>query len=138
MENKCIKVEVIVKNIISKVWDFWTQPEHIKKWNLATEEWHCPDATTDFKVGGIFNYRMEAKDESMKFDFTGKYSIIITNERISYNLEDGRKVNINFIKEGVKTKVIESFELDSEGSEEIQKQGWQAILNNFKKYAESS
>ena len=136
--NEIIKVEVVINQECSNVWDFWTTPEHITKWNQATEEWHCPKAVNNLKAGGTFNYRMEAKNGSMGFDFTGTYSKIMPHEKIDFALEDGRHVEIDFIKEGEKTRIIEVFDLDSENSPGIQKQGWQAILNNFKNYVESN
>ena len=113
-------------------------PEHIIHWNNASDDWHTPRAENDFRVGGSFLSRMEAKNGSFGFDFAGAYNEIKTHELIIYTLFDGRKVRINFETAGNATTIIESFEAENENSVEIQKSGWQSILNNFKRYAESN
>ncbi|MBA3648305.1 MAG: SRPBCC domain-containing protein [Chitinophagales bacterium] len=133
-----ITVETIVKAPIEKVWKFWTTPEHITKWNSASDDWHTPKAENDLRQGGKFVARMEAKDGSFGFDFGGIYDEIITNHLITFALDDGRKVQINFINNGTGTKVTETFEAENENSIEMQRNGWQAILDNFKKYAETN
>jgi len=132
-----ITVEATVNATINRVWKFWTSPEHIIHWNNASDDWHTPRAENDFRVGGSFLSRMEAKNGSFGFDFAGAYNEIKTHELIIYTLFDGRKVRINFETAGNATTIIESFEAESENSVEIQKSGWQSILNNFKRYAES-
>lgn len=132
-----ITVETTIKASLSKVWESWTKPEHIVNWNFASNEWHCPTATNDLKSGGKFNWRMEAKDASMGFDFTGVYEHITENELITYTISDGRKVEIRFEELNGEVKLSESFEAEGTNSDEMQKAGWQAILGNFKSYTES-
>ncbi|MEO5644307.1 MAG: SRPBCC family protein [Bacteroidia bacterium] len=133
-----ITVEATVNAPTEKVWEFWTLPEHIKKWNNASEDWHSPSAENDLRNGGKFRTRMEAKDGSFGFDFGGTYDEVKTNERIAYTLEDGRTVDIRFNVDGNTTTITETFEAETENSIELQQGGWQAILNNFKKYAENN
>lgn len=132
-----ITVESIVKAPIEKVWNRWNAPEHITKWANASDDWHTPHAENDPKTGGKFLTRMEAKDGSFGFDFSGIYDEVKTNELIRYTLDDGRKVDIRFSGVGNETSVVESFEAEGENSVEMQKGGWQSILDNFKKYAEA-
>jgi uncharacterized protein YndB with AHSA1/START domain len=132
-----ITVATTVKASVEKVWKFWTEPEHITKWNNASDDWHSPSATNDLRNGGHFSYRMEAKDGSFGFDFGGTYDEVKTNELIAYTMGDGRKAKIIFAKQGNATKVSEAFEAETENSIELQRGGWQAILDNFKKYTES-
>jgi uncharacterized protein YndB with AHSA1/START domain len=131
-----ITVEAVVNAPALKVWRFFTEPSHIMRWNNASPDWHTPKATNDLKVGGMFNYRMEAKDGSSGFDFEGTYDEIVPHERISYTIGDGRKVRIMFREEGEQTHITEVFEAEMINSMEKQRNGWQAILQNFKKYAE--
>ena len=136
--SKKIVVETTVQAPVEKVWEYWTEPTHITKWNTASEEWHTPYAENDLKVGGKFSSRMEAKDGSFGFDFGGVYDDVRLNEVIAYSLEDGRKVTINFIRQGDETKVIETFDAENSNPIEMQEAGWQAILDNFKKYVTNS
>jgi uncharacterized protein YndB with AHSA1/START domain len=139
VENKTtITIEATVKAPLEKVWNFWKEPEHIKKWNNASPDWHTPIADNDLRIGGKFTSRMEAKDGSFGFDFWGIYDAVKTNELIEYTLGDNRKVKIVFSSKGNETKITESFEAESENPVEMQKAGWQAILDNFKKYAETN
>jgi uncharacterized protein YndB with AHSA1/START domain len=133
-----ITVENTVNAPVEKVWAFWTTPKHIEKWNNASEDWHTPHAENDLRVGGKFLSRMEAKDESFGFDFIGVYDEVEENKTIVYSLEDERKVKITFVNENNATKIIESFDAEDENSIELQKSGWQAILDNFKKYVENA
>lgn len=133
-----ITVEATIKAAIKKVWELWTAPEHITKWNNASDDWHTPFAENDLRAGGKFLSRMEAKDGSFGFDFSGTYQQVKTNELIAYTIDDGRKVLINFTGKGNETKVVESFEAENTHSIEMQKKGWQAILDNFKKYVETN
>ncbi len=132
-----ITLENTVKAPVEKVWKLWTTPEHITKWNNASDDWHTPFAENDLRTGGKFLSRMEAKDGSFGFDFGGVYDAVKPNERIAYTIDDGRKVEITLINEGNETKVIETFEAESQNPIEMQRDGWQAILDNFKKYAEA-
>ena len=133
-----ITVETLVNAPVDKVWEFWTKPEHITKWNNASEDWHTPKAENDLRVGGAFSSRMEAKDGSFGFDFGGVYDELKTNELIAYTLGDDRRVKITFVADGQTTKVTEIFEAEAVNPAEMQQTGWQAILDNFKKYAEAN
>lgn len=137
-EKTTVTVEAIVNAPVEKVWDFWTSPEHIIKWNSASDDWHTPKAENDLRPGGKFSSRMEAKDGSFGFDFGGVYDEVKTNELIAYTMGDGRKVEIIFTSNGNTTKVTESFEAESENPIEMQKGGWQAIMDSFKKYTETT
>ena len=131
-----ITVETIVNAPIEKAWEYFTKPEHITKWNFASSDWHSPTAENDLQPGGKFNYRMEAKDGSFGFDFGGVYDAVETNKTIEYTIGDGRKVRVDFSDDNGATKVTETFEAESTNSVELQKGGWQAILDNYKKHAE--
>ena len=133
-----ITVEAILNAPVEKVWEYWCKPEHITQWYNASPDWHAPKAENDLQVGGKFSTRMEAKDGSMGFDFGGVYNEVKENELITYTLEDERKVSIHFSIDGNTTKVIETFEAEDENPIEMQKGGWQAILDNFKNYVESN
>jgi uncharacterized protein YndB with AHSA1/START domain len=135
--NTVITIEAIVNAPIETIWKTWTEPQHITKWNHASDDWHSPRAENDLRVGGKFLTRMEAKDGSFGFDFGGTYNEVKPNELIVYTIGDGRKVNVAFTKGGNATKITTSFEAENTNPVEMQKGGWQAILNNFKKYAES-
>lgn len=137
MGTKKITVESKNKAPIEKVWKLWTKPEHIVNWNFASDDWHAPSATNDFKVGGIFSTRMEAKDGSFGFDFWGIYNEIKEFKKISYTLGDDRKVEIIFTVNENHTHIIETFDTEQENPIEMQQTGWQAILDHFKKYVES-
>lgn len=139
MENQAqqITVESTVQAPVEKVWKFWTLPEHITQWCNASEDWHAPRAENDPRTGGKFLTRMEAKDGSFGFDFGGIYDNVKTNELIAYTIGDGRKVQITFSPSGNSTKVVETFDAENENPVEMQRGGWQAILDNFKKYVES-
>ncbi len=140
MENtqtKTITVETVVCNPVEKVWAHWNEPAHITKWYFASDDWHAPKAESNLHVNGKFSIRMEAKDGSFGFDLGGIYSKIELNKSIEFVLEDGRKVWIQFFSNGNETTVTEIFEPENENTIELQQGGWQAILNNFKKYSES-
>lgn len=132
-----ITVENTIAAPVETVWELWTTPEHITKWNTASDDWHSPFAENDLRVGGKFLSRMEAKDGSFGFDFSGVYDEVKTNELIAYTLDDGRKVHITFTGEGNETKVTTTFEAESANPVEMQQAGWQSIADNFKKYAEA-
>jgi len=138
LEKTIITVSTTVNAPVKKVWEYWTKPEHITQWNSASEDWHTPSATNDLKVGGSFSCRMEAKDGSMGFDFGGIYDAIRENEYIEYTLGDGRKVKVTFTAVENGTKLSESFDAETTNSRDMQKAGWQSILDNFKKYTESN
>lgn len=121
-----------------KVWDYYTQPDHITKWNYATDDWQCPVASNDMRVGGKYTARMEAKDGSFGFDFEGTYNEIVSGEMFTYTMPDNREVNVIFKQPGDKTEVIVTFNAEKENPVEMQRDGWQSILNNFKKYTETN
>ncbi len=133
-----ITVQTNVNADIQKVWDYYTSPEHITQWNYANDSWHCPKVQNDVKVGGRFTARMEAKDASEGFYFGGKYIEVIYRQKMSYVMDDNRHVLVEFINNGNNIDIIVMFDSDNENSSEIQKKGWQSILNNFKKYTESN
>ncbi len=128
-----IIVEITINDPIEKIWKYWTEPEHITKWTFASDVWCAPRATNDLKVGGKFNTRMEAKDGSVGFDFEGTYTNIIPLERIEYEF-GGRTAKIEFVKQYDGYKITETFDPEDENPIEMQRSGWQAILENFKKY----
>jgi len=132
-----ITVKIKVKAPIEKIWKLWTSPEHIIKWNSPSEDWHTPKAENDLRKGGRFLSRMETKDGSMGFDFGGTYDEVKTNELIAYTMDDGRIVEITFKNKGSETEVIETFETESQNTIELQRGGWQAIMDCFKKYVEA-
>lgn len=133
-----ITIETIVNAPVNKVWVYWTEPRHITKWCNASEDWHTPRAENDLRAGGNFSTRMEAKDGSIGFDFGGVYDAVVTNEYIEYTLGDQRKVKINFTANGNSTKVVESFDAENQNPIEMQRGGWQNILDNFKNYTETN
>jgi uncharacterized protein YndB with AHSA1/START domain len=132
-----IKVTTTVTGPVAKVWQYWTTPADVIKWNTVSEDWHTPRAENDLKEGGNFLFRMEAKDKSIGFDFAGVYDKIIPNELIEYTLTDGRKVSILFMDKGSETSIEQTFDAETQNSEELQRGGWQAILNSFKQYIEN-
>ena len=133
-----IKVQTIIDAPIEHVWKCWTNPEDIVHWNYASDDWHTPKAENNLRVGGSFSYRMEAKDGSMGFDFCGIYDKVFINRQIDYTLGDDRKVSITFSFLNDKTQIVEFFEAEDVNTIELQRGGWQAILDNFKKYTEGS
>jgi uncharacterized protein YndB with AHSA1/START domain len=137
MSNPQITVEATIIADSRKVWEAWTKPEHITKWNFASDDWHCPKAANDLRVGGKYVARMEAKDGSFGFDFEAIYNEVVDQKKITYTMGDGRKATTQFENLGEKTKVTTNFDAENQNSEEMQKNGWQAILNNFKKYVEA-
>lgn len=136
METTKITVQSTIQADTQKVWDFYTQPEHIIGWNFASDDWHCPRATNDLRVGGKFSARMEARDGSYGFDFNTLYDEVVVHEKIAYTMEDGRKADITFSGENGTTLVTVTFDAENQNDPEMQRVGWQAILDNFKKYVE--
>lgn len=138
MDRKAITVEVVVNAPIEQVWRSWNEPEHITQWCFASDDWEAPHAENDLRVGGKLKTRMQAKDGSVGFDFGATYTEVRPNECIAYEMGDGRRVEITFavVPEGV--KIIETFDMEHENAEELQRSGWQAILDNFKKHTEST
>jgi uncharacterized protein YndB with AHSA1/START domain len=132
-----ITVEASINSKIDKVWECWISPRHITQWNNASEDWHTTRAENDLRPGGKFLSRMESKDGTMGFDFEGIYDKIVPEKLIEYTMLDGRNVRVVFSQEGSRTTVEETFDPESTNSPEMQKNGWQAILDNFKRYVES-
>jgi len=137
MAQEKITVKATVSVDKQKVWDYYTQPEHITKWNFADPSWHCPTATNDMKVGGRYVARMEDKDGSFGFDFDAIYTEINKGENFTYEF-GGRLATVEFIETNGKTEVIVTFDTETENSIDLQRQGWQSILDNFKKYTETN
>jgi uncharacterized protein YndB with AHSA1/START domain len=134
--QKSITVEAVVRAPLPLVWSCWIKPEHITKWGFASGDWEAPYAENDVKIGGKFLTRMAAKDGSAGFDFTGVYTFVKEQSQIDYTMDDGREVSIVFTQEPVGVRIQETFEMEEENSRELQQNGWQSILNNFKKYVE--
>jgi uncharacterized protein YndB with AHSA1/START domain len=132
-----LTAEAIINAPIETVWEAWISPEHIKKWNFASDDWHCPHVSVDFRVGGEFTSRMEAKDGSIGFDLKARYSAIEPMQTIKYIMEDQRSINIYFSTTNQGVRVIQDFEAEKENEPQLQQQGWQAILESFKRYVEA-
>jgi uncharacterized protein YndB with AHSA1/START domain len=136
--NKSITVQSTVNAPVEKVWKYWSEPAHIMQWCQASDDWHAPRAENDLKTGGKFSTTMAAKDGSFSFDFGGVYDEVVEHKLIKYTMGDGRKVSVAFNAQGNATEVIETFEPENTNPEEMQRGGWQAILDNFKKYTEEN
>jgi uncharacterized protein YndB with AHSA1/START domain len=132
-----IMVSSIVNAPINKIWQYWNQPVHVVEWNFASDDWYCPKADNHLIIKGEFHYTVASKDDSVSFDFWGTYTKIEFEKLIEILLGDGRAMTVCFEELSEGTKVTESFEPESENSLSLQKMGWQSILDNFKKYAES-
>lgn len=132
-----ITIETLVHAPINLVWDTWNSPNHVVHWNHASDDWHSPKAENNFVVGGKFVYRMEAKDNSFGFDFSGTYEEIVDKKRVVTRLDDNRLVKTEFYVENDSVRIVETFEAEDQNSIELQREGWSAILNNYKLYTES-
>lgn len=132
-----ITIQAEINRNLEKVWDYYTNPKHITKWNFADETWQCPSASNELRVGGKYKARMEAKDKSMGFDLEATYNEVSIGKSFVYTMTDGRVVSTNFDDRGAKTVVTITFDAEDQNPIEFQKNGWQAILNNFKQYAEN-
>ena len=132
-----ITVQTLVNAPLQKVWDSWTKPERITKWCFASDDWEAPAAENDLRVDGRFSTTMAAKDKSMSFDFGGVYTAVQEHAVIEYTMDDGRTVKVTFTETPEGVQVTESFDPESENSEEMQRAGWQSIMDNFKKYTET-
>lgn len=137
-EKTIITVRTTINAPVDKVWNLWTDPKHILRWNYASDDWHTPRAENDLRVGGRFLARMEAKDGSAGFDFTGEYIKVEHNRQLEYIIADGRSVQVLFIPQGDVTTVMEAFEAEQTHPPEMQQAGWQSILDNFREYVEAS
>ena len=131
-----ITIQTHVKADIDAVWAAWTTPDDINQWNAASDDWHNPRSSNDLRPGGRFSYRMEARDGSFGFDFEGTYTQIVAQRLIEYVLGDARKVSISFEPTETGVQVVETFETEDINIAEMQKQGWQSILNRFAAYVE--
>ncbi|MCB0639836.1 MAG: SRPBCC family protein [Lewinella sp.] len=131
-----ITIAATVAAPVAKVWDCWTQPEHITQWNFASPDWHCPSVHNDLRPGGKYGARMEARDGSMGFDFEAVYDEVIPHQTITYTMGDGRQATTTFTAVDGQTTVTTVFDAEDQNPAEMQKAGWQAILNNFKGYVE--
>lgn len=136
--NKKITIEATVNAPVEKVWQYWTEPQHIMQWNQASPDWHCPRSENDVRPGGTFSSTMAAKDGSFSFDFGGTNNEVEQHKRISSTMGDGRTWDVHFQPEGNGTKVVETFEMESQNPEEMQRGGWQAILDSFKNHVENN
>jgi uncharacterized protein YndB with AHSA1/START domain len=132
-----ITVEATINAPVEKVWKTWNTPADIMQWNSADPSWHSPRSENDLRVNGRFSHRMEAKDGSFGFDFEGTYDRVDLHKEITYTMPDGRTATTLFSEEDGKTKVATTFDAETENDPEFQKQGWQAILNNFVSYVEN-
>jgi uncharacterized protein YndB with AHSA1/START domain len=137
MERSKIKIETVVSKPIETLWEIWTLPKHIMEWNSASDDWYTPSSENDLRVGGTFSSVMSARDGSFQFEFGGIYDEVIPNKKIAYTLGDGRKVDVTFEETTAGVRVTEIFEAEGENSLEMQKNGWQSILDHFKRYAEA-
>ena len=131
-----ISVETAVNAALNRVWDAWNNPEDMKRWNAASKDWHTPSASVDLREGGRFSARMEARDGSEGFDFEGTYTRIAPHRLIEYRMSDGREVKVEFSEEPGRVLVRETFDAESQNPPELQREGWQAILDNFARHVE--
>jgi uncharacterized protein YndB with AHSA1/START domain len=138
MDTTKITIQAVVAADRQKVWNCYTQPEHITKWNFATDTWHCPAASNDMRVGGKYLARMEAKDGSFAFDFEAVYNEIVDGEKFTYTMPDNREIQVSFEKMDDKTRVTVTFDPENENPVDLQRSGWQSILDNFRRYAEGN
>lgn len=137
MKNTKIKIDALVSADVKKVWNYYNSPEHITNWNFASDDWHCPSAENNLRIGGKLKSRMEAKDGTFGFDFEAVYDEVIEHEKIAFTLTDGRKVETIFEIVDGKTKITTIFDVENQNPVEMQRAGWQAILDNFKTYIET-
>lgn len=131
-----ITVETDVKAALNAVWDAWNNPEDIRRWNAASQDWHTPKSSVDLREGGKFSARMEARDGSEGFDFEGTYTKVLPRKLIEYRMSDGREVRVEFSEQPGRVLVRETFDAETQNPPEMQRQGWQAILDNFARHVE--
>jgi uncharacterized protein YndB with AHSA1/START domain len=136
MENLKIGIEALVNATLAEVWDKWTMPAHIVNWNFASPDWCCPSAINDVQIGGVYSARMEAKDGNFGFDFKCVYEAVAYQKRLALLMEDGRQLEVTFEVKDNGVLVVEEFDPENENPIDMQRMGWQAILNNFKNYVE--
>ena len=133
-----ITVDTVIDAPVEKVWNCWSAPEHITQWCAASDDWHAPHAENDLRKGGKFKTKMAAKDGSVSFDFEGIYTKVEKNKLMEYAMSDGREVRVVFTPEGKSTRIVETFDAEQQNSTDMQRDGWQAILDNFRKYTEGA
>lgn len=131
-----IRVETTVEAPVERVWAAYVEPEHIVGWNAASDDWHSPRSTVDLREGGRFSSRMEARDGSMGFDFEGTYTRVTPGENLQYRMDDDRMVDVEFVETENGVRVVVDFDAEGENPAEMQREGWQAILDNFRRYVE--
>ncbi|WP_295177765.1 SRPBCC domain-containing protein [uncultured Christiangramia sp.] len=131
-----IEIESKINAKLDQVWEYWTKPEHITKWNKASEDWLCPNAENDLKEGGKFKYRMESEDGKVGFDFAGTYKVVKEKEKLTYELEDGRNAEVTFSEEDGSVMIKETLDTEDENPVDQQEQSWKSILESFKTYTE--
>lgn len=134
--NTKITVQVTIMAPVDMVWEYYTNPHHIIHWNFTSDDWHCPKAENDLKIGGKYKARMEAKDGSWGFDFEAIYNEVIPQKEFTYTLADNRQATTRMKRQGDKTLVAVTFDAENQNPIDMQKDGWQAILDNFKRYVE--
>lgn len=134
--KEAITVEATVNAPVEKVWKCWNEPAHITAWCQPSDDWHAPFAENDLRKDGKFRTTMAAKDGSFSFDFEGVYTRVDQHSKIEYEIVDGRRVSVTFVANGEKTRVIETFDPEQINPVEMQRGGWQAILDSFKNHAE--
>jgi uncharacterized protein YndB with AHSA1/START domain len=132
-----ITVQTVVKADLNRVWAAWNNPQDIKQWNAASDDWHTTQSSVDLREGGKFSSRMEAKDGSAGFDFEGTYTRVVAQKALEYRMSDGREVKVEFSKGAGGVLVRETFDAESENEAEVQREGWQAILDNFARHVEA-
>ena len=131
-----ITVETVVNAQVQDVWKTWNNPEDITQWNSPSNDWHTTRSAVDLREGGKFSARMEAKDGSAGFEFEGTYTRVVPNRIIDFRMSDGREVNVEFVEQPGSVLVRETFDAENENSTEMQRAGWQAILDNFGRHVE--
>ena len=136
MTTEQITVEALVAAPLDTVWQCWTEPDHVTQWNFASDDWCCPSAETDLRVGGRYKARMEAKDGSFGFDFAASFEEVAPRQAITLLMDDGRRARTTFEPADGMTKVTTVFDAEAENSRDMQRDGWQSILDNFKVHAE--
>lgn len=137
MTKQQITIKTTIDAPVERVWEAYTTPADITRWNFASDEWCCPSAEADLKVGGAYKARMEAKDGSLGFDFEAIYDEVEPNKALTLVMTDGRKARTTFVTTENGTEVTTVFDAEDQNSIAMQRDGWQAILNNFKRHAEN-
>jgi uncharacterized protein YndB with AHSA1/START domain len=127
-----ITVSALINRPVADIWNLWNAPEHVMQWNAGSDDWHCPKANIDLRIGGRFSSTMAARDGSFSFDFEGVYDDVQMQRRIAYTMSDGRTCEVLFSVEQGDTRITETFDAETDNPVEMQRGGWQAILDRFK------